>query len=241
MSLADSRIETATVELAEDGPRRCAGYLATPGGAPAPAVLVLHDMFGLNAPIRDFANQCAHRGFPALVPNLFWRSANPGDIPYDDGRHVEAWERLKALDLDAASADMRLAARWLRGQRFCNGKVAAVGFCGGGRLAYLAAARAGVDGAASLYGLGISSHLDELPRVGCPLQLHYGLRDQHVPQQEVDAVTAGVRGHPGVDIYLYAAAGHSFANPVRPTFDAAAAALAFDRIGAMLTRLRTGA
>ena len=107
-----------------------------------------------------------------------------------------AWARLKALDLGIATLDMGTAVFWLRRQEFCNGKVAAVGFCGGGRFAYLAAARCRVDGAASLYGLGISEHLGELGAVNCPLQLHYGLKDQHIPQQEIDAVSAGVRGRP---------------------------------------------
>ena len=71
----------------------------------------------------------------------------------------------------------------------------------------------------------------------CPLQLHYGLKDQHIPRQEIDAVSAGVRGRPSVEVFLYPEAGHSFANPVRPTYDAAAAKLAAARIEAMLDRM----
>ena len=97
-----------------------------------------------------------------------------------------------------------------------------------------AAARCAVDGAAALYGLGISEHLDELDRVTCRLQLHYGLRDQHVPRQEIDTVAASVRGRPAVEVFLSPGAGHSFANPVRPTYDPAAAKLAGERIEAML-------
>ena len=71
----------------------------------------------------------------------------------------------------------------------------------------------------------------------CPLQLHYGLQDQHIPRREIDTVTAGVRGRPNVEVFLYPQAGHSFANPVRPTYDAAAAELAAERIEAMLKSL----
>ena len=223
--------------IATEGSRAMTGYLARPGRARAPGVVVLSDMFGLNEPIRGIADRCAGRGFPALVPNLFWRSKNPGVISYAEADHPEAWERLKALDLDVTTADIGRAVRWLRDQPFCNGKIVAVGFCGGGRLAYLAAARAGVDGAASLYGLGISSHLDEIGQVKCPLQLHYGLKDQHVPRQEIDVVSAGVRDAPSAQVFLYPEAGHSFANPVRPTYDPAAAALAFERIDRMLASL----
>jgi len=231
-------IETQDVLLASDGARRFDGYVARASGPRVPGVVVLHDMFGLNEPIRAIADGLAARGFVALVPNLFWRAAIAAAIPYDDDKHAVAWERLKAFDLDQGARDIKVAADWLRARADVNGKVAAVGFCGGGRWAFLAAARAGVDAAAALYGLGISQHLDELPKVTCPVQLHYGLRDQHVPQQEVDTVAAGVQGRPGITVFRYPDAGHSFANPVRPTYHPAAAALALERVDAMLSALR---
>jgi len=230
-------MSTEQVILVSEQGRRYDAYLARPDSGRGPAVMVLLDMFGLNEPIRAFAERLANNGHPALVPNLFWRSDIPSAIPYDDAQHPTAWARLKALDLDAVTRDMTTAVSWLREQPFCNGKVAAIGFCGGGRFAFLAAARCGVDGAASLYGLGISEHLGELPQVRCPVQLHYGLKDQHVPLREIDAVSAGVRHTPSVEVLLYPEAGHSFANPVRPTYDAAAASLAFERIEAMLKAL----
>jgi carboxymethylenebutenolidase len=227
-----------TVTIASDGARHFEAYLARPSQQSAPekhpVILVLSDMFGLNEPIRAVADHYASRGHTALVPNLFWRSEIPGAISYDDPQHAKAWARLKALDLDAVSADMCAAADWLRAQPFGNGKVAAIGFCGGGRFAFLAAVRCGVDAAASLYGLGISQHLGEIANARCPVQLHYGLQDQHIPRDEIDAVAAGVSGRRNVEVLLYPEAGHSFANPVRPTYDPAAAKLADERIAAML-------
>ena len=229
---------TGTVAIASDGSRRFEAYLAQPPAEQAPqqrpAILVLSDMFGLNEPIRAVADHYASRGHAALVPNLFWRSEIPGAISYDDPQHAKAWTRLKALDLDVVSADMGAATDWLRAQKLGNGKVAAIGFCGGGRFAFLAAVRCGVDAAASLYGLGISQHVGEIDNAHCPLQLHYGLQDQHIPRQEIDAVAAGVRGRKNVEVLLYPGAGHSFANPVRPTYDPVAAKLAGERIAAML-------
>jgi carboxymethylenebutenolidase len=228
----------STATIANDGPRRFEAYLAQPsaesGSDKRPAILVLSDMFGLNDPIRAVADHYANRGHAALVPNLFWRSEIPGAISYDDPQHAKAWARLKALDLDVVSADMRAATDWLRAQPFGNSKVAAIGFCGGGRFAFLAAVRCGVDAAASLYGLGISQHVGEIANARCPVQLHYGLQDQHIPREEIDAVAAGVRGRRNVEVLLYPDAGHSFANPVRPTYDPAAAKLAGERIAAML-------
>ena len=224
----------STVTLARQEARSFEAYLAQSGEPRGPAILVLSDMFGLNAPIRAVADYYASRGHTALVPNLFWRSDIHGAISYDDPQHATAWARLKALDLDIVSADMRAATGWLRAQPLSHGKVVAIGFCGGGRFAYLAAVRCGVDAAASLYGLGISQHLGEIGNARGPLQLHYGLKDQHIPRQEIDAVAAAARGRPNVEVFLYAEAGHSFANPVRPTYDSAAAKLAGERIEAML-------
>jgi carboxymethylenebutenolidase len=229
-------VTTATVVLGQENGRELNGYVARPDAARAPGIMVLHDMFGLHDVIRAVADRFAGLGYTALVPNLFWRSGNPKAIPYD--QHPPAWERLNAINLDVASTDMTTAVRWLRQGVTLTGKVAAIGFCGGGRWAYLAAARCGVDAAAALYGLGISQHLGEAAKVTCPLQLHYGSKDQHVPQSEVDLVAAGVRGRGNIEIFLYDGAGHSFANPIRPTYDPAAAELAFQRIDAMLARMR---
>jgi carboxymethylenebutenolidase len=220
--------------LAKENGRPFDAYLSRPPTGRAPGVLVLHDMFGLNEPIRAVADHYAGLGYAALVPNLFWRSQIPEALSYDDDQHPIAWDRLKALDLGVICADMRVAIGWLRAQPFSAGKVAAIGFCGGGRFAFLAAVRCGVDGAASLYGLGISEHVSEIGNARGPVQLHYGLQDRHIPRLEIDAVAAGVRGRPSVELFLYPQAGHSFANPVRPTYDAAATRLAATRIEQML-------
>jgi carboxymethylenebutenolidase len=237
MSIQESAVAAGMVMLADESGRRFDAYLARPPNGRAAGVLVLHDMFGLNEPIRDIADRYAERGYAALVPNLFWRSQIPLPLSYDEDQHPIAWARLKAIDLDVLSADMTTAIGWLRAQPFSEGKVAALGFCGGGRWAYLAAARCKVDAAAALYGLGISEHLAELRNIQCPLQLHYGQQDQHVPRREVDIVSAGVRGQPSAEVFLYPQAGHSFANPVRPTYNAAAAELAHARIEEMFARM----
>src|SRR5262249_46906139 len=122
-------------------------------------------------------------------------------------------------------------------QPFSTGRVGAVGFCGGGRGAYPAAARSGGDAAASLYGVGISPHLDEPPHRKLAVQLPHRLNDQHVPRAGGGKVSSAVRGRSNIEVLLYPGAGHSFANPVRPTYDPAATKLAYERIGAMLQRM----
>ncbi len=235
-------IEAYTLSLAADGPGQFDAFLARPPEPRGPCVVLVHDMFGLNDSIRDIAGEFARMGHVTLVPNMFWRSAVPRALAYE-GEHEAAWDRLQSLDLDGASRDVATAVDWLRAQPFCNGKVAVVGFCGGGRIAVLAAARAGVDAAVALYGLHISKHLGELGEIKCPLQIHYGLRDQHIPKDEIDTVSNGIeahrRGHGGapMEVLLYPDAGHSFFNHVRPTFDPAAKRLAAARIEALLAGL----
>jgi carboxymethylenebutenolidase len=235
--------ETSTLSLGSDGARDFDAYLSRPLKGASAGIVVVHDMFGLNQSIRDIAGEFARRGRAALVPNMFWRSATPQALSYDDAQHPIAWERLKALDLDAACRDIATAARWLRGQDYCNGKVAVVGFCGGGRIAFLASARTDVDAAAALYGLHISQHLGELSKITCPVQIHYGLRDQHIPAEEIDAVSKGIEAHrlahggPQIEVLLYPEAGHSFFNHVRPTFDPTGKAQAMERIERMLANL----
>src|SRR4029079_14614255 len=112
---------SSDLTISTDGARRFEAYLAQPAQKPEsdkrPAILVLSDMFGLNDPIRAVADQYAGLGHAALVPNLFWRSAIPCGISSDDQQHPKAWARLKALDLDVVSADMRAATDWVRAQR----------------------------------------------------------------------------------------------------------------------------
>lgn len=221
------------VSLAETGGRRLDAFRAHAAGRGA-GILILHDMFGVTAPFRALAEDYARRGHPALVPNQFWRAEPAGELPYEGG-HERAWARLERFDFAAAIEGMRLAIAALRGAPDCNGKVLALGFCFSGRLAFLAATRTDVDAAAAFYALGISKDAHEAPR--CPLQLHYGLADEHVPQSEVDAVAAALQGRPDVDLYRYRDAGHSFFNPVRPSYDAEASALASGRIDALIARL----
>jgi carboxymethylenebutenolidase len=107
----------------------------------------------------------------------------------------------------------------------------------GGRSAFLAAARGGVDASISLYALGIAKHLDELRTITTPLQLHYGLSDEHVPKSEVDAVIAAAKGNRNVEVHLYPGAEHGFFTKGRPAFNAEAVAAATAHIERLLSTL----
>ena len=181
------------------------------------------------------AEDYAKRGWCAYVPNMFWRSEFTGVVPFEEAD--QAWQRLNAFDWQRAADDARVAVQWLRTQVFSSGKVAALGFCMGGRTAFLAAARGGVDASISLYALGIAKHLDELRTITTPLQLHYGLNDEHIPKSEVDAVIAAAKGNRNVEVYLYPGAEHGFFTKGRPAFNAEAVAAATTRIERLLSTL----
>jgi carboxymethylenebutenolidase len=223
------------------GERSFAAYCAAPVDTRGPGVLLLTEMFGVTGPMRAAADDLARAGFPTLAPNLFWRGAPSGVLAYEGPERAQAFARLQAFDTAGAIADMRRAAAALSDQAACAGPLAAVGFCMGGRLAVLAALELGVAAAISYYGLGISTDAARLAGLECPIQLHYGLADEHVAAAEVAAVADAVAGNPRIEIFRYPGAGHSFCNPARPMYDPAAAALALARGRGLLGRLRPGA
>jgi carboxymethylenebutenolidase len=229
-------IITETVTLARDDARRFEATLARPARGRGTALVVLHDMYGANPVFHDLAASFAGRGHSTLLPDLFWRSEPSGALPYDTAADA-AWQRERDFDLDRATDDLRVATDWLRASPHCTGKVAVLGFCFSGRLAFLAASRLRIDAAIAFYGLGISRHLDTIAGLACPVQLHYGLNDAHVPAEEIAAVATAAAASDRIEIHRYPGAGHSFFNRVRPTFDTAAAELAARRIDALLARL----
>jgi carboxymethylenebutenolidase len=229
-------VTTQTMLLAQDGSGTFDAYLARPEQGNAPSIVLFTEMFGIGQHNRDMADDYARRGYNALILNLFWRSAYPGELAFEGPDRDAAWARLAAFDVDAAGRDIGTAVQWLRAQPFSNGKVFALGFCAGGRMAFVAAARADVDAAVSFYGMGIAKHDAEFGQVNCPVQLHYGLKDPHIPRPEIDAVTGAAAHRSNIEIFLYADAGHSFFNPIRPGYHAASAKLAGERLDALIER-----
>jgi carboxymethylenebutenolidase len=225
-----------TMALGQDGDRTFDAYLARPERDKAPSIMIFTEMFGTGAHNRDMADDFARRGFVALIPNLYWRSPYPGELAFEGADRDAAWARLAGFDVDAGGRDIGTAVEWLRAQSFANGKVFALGFCAGGRMAFVAAARAKVDAAVSFYGMGIAKHAAEFGRVTCPVHLHYGLNDPHIPRPEIDAVTKAAERWPNIEIFIYPDAGHSFFNPIRPGHHAASAKLAGERLDALLER-----
>jgi carboxymethylenebutenolidase len=203
-------IHTEDIVIASDGLRRFDGHFARPRSGRGPGLLIFSEMWGVAPKKREMADDYARRGWCALAPNMFWRSEFTGVVPFDNADL--AWKRLQAFDWERTVADARTAVQWLRASPQCNGKVAAIGFCMGGRISFLAASQGGADAAIGLYALGIAKHLDEVRNMTVPVQLHYGLNDEHISKAEIDAVAGAAAGNDKVEIQLYPGAGHGFFN-----------------------------
>ena len=192
-------------------------YLAEPAGRPRSGIVVIQEIFGVTRHIRDVAEQFAAAGYLAVAPALFDRVEREVDVPYSDGQKGVGY--VKALNSDNVMLDIQAAADLVRPA----GKVGVVGYCWGGQMAFLAAARVNIDAAVAYYGGGISQQLAHIPRV--PVMFHFGEKDTHIPLSAVDEIrTAYPRG-----IYHLYPAQHGFNCTDRASFDAQSAKLAFDR------------
>lgn len=230
--------ELRTEILHREGDRPFEGMFARGTDKGGPAILVLSEMFGVSEAMCMAAQEFADNGFPALIPNMFWRAEVPRVLDYEGADRELAWTRLAAFDKERGVADLRYAADWAHQTLGANRPLVLVGFCGGGLWSYLAAATGRYAASISFYALGIAKHLDLMPKITCPVQLHYGLADPHVPHEEIAAVSTAAKGNRNVEVFTYAKAGHSFANPMRPSYDPESTKLAMSHIQTLIGRLK---
>jgi len=215
-------------------------YCALPASGRGPGLLVLQEIFGVNANMRALAVRFAEVGYVALVPDMFWRVERRFERSDDSGM-ADAFAVSQRFDPEAARGDLQAAHAHLLGLAGCTGRVGAVGFCLGGTLAFLTATSSRVDGRSPdavvcYYGSGINDYLGEVDRLESPILLHYGTRDDYITADKVAEVEAALAGRPDVEIHLYDA-GHAFSNEDSARFyDPAAAAEAWPRTLEFLSR-----
>jgi carboxymethylenebutenolidase len=202
--------ETITI-TGPDGP--FSGYLAKPDGAgPFPAIVVIQEIFGVNAVMRDICDGLAKDGYLALSPDLFWRIEPGIDITdQSEAEWAKAFELFNAFDVDKGMVDVQAtidAARKLPG---ANGKVGAVGYCLGGQLAFLTATRTNADAAVGFYGVNLQNRTDEASNISKPLMLHIAGKDEFVPTDAQAAIHAGLDANANVTLHDYPERDHAFA------------------------------
>jgi len=210
------------------------GFLALPPAGSGPGLLLWQEIFGVNGHIRRVAEQYALAGFTVLAPDVFWRSERRVELGYgaDDLRRGRALK--DALQPEPLRSDIQDAAAALRARPEATGdKIGAVGYCLGGRLAYLSAAHADVHATVAYYGGGIQDHLDLAPGVRGALQFHYAEHDGHIPPEAVARVREAT-ARPGNELHVYPGAQHGFNCWSRDSYQPAASALALGRSLAFL-------
>jgi carboxymethylenebutenolidase len=205
-------------------------YLARPQGDSVGAVVVIQEIFGVNADIRGIADWYAEQGYLALAPDLFWRvEPNVSLTDQTEEEWQKAFALMNAFDGDLGVQDIQAAIDTLRADSQCNGKVGTVGFCLGGRMAYLAATRTNADANVGYYGVGIQDLVGEAENISAPLVLHVAGLDEFVPAEAQAAIHAGLDAHPQVTVFDYAEQDHAFARIGGAHYDAAASEAAHQR------------
>lgn len=200
----------ATIPTLE-GDTSFGGYIARPEGAAKAAIIVIQEIFGVNPGIRQKCDKLAAAGYAALAPDLFWRLEPGISLDPDVAAQFEqALERMGKFDQDAGIRDIQATINFLREQEGTP-KVGCVGYCLGGRLAYMTAARTNIDASVGYYGVGIDGLLHEKEAIANPLMLHIPTEDGFVPRETQAAMHAGLGDHPRVTLHDYEGLDHGFA------------------------------
>ena len=211
-------------------------YVAVPPSGSGPAIIVLQEIFGVNKALRDVVDYYAEEGYVAIAPDLFWRFSPRIELGHTPADFEKAFDYYQRFNADTAVKDIAQTVSAARTLAECTGKVGVLGFCLGGKLAYLTAARVGVDCAVSYYGVGIEQALDEAPNVKCPVVFHFGDKDDYAPPAAAAQVKAAFAGRQDVEVYMYPGAGHAFASKGRDSFDKPASLMAHSRSIAALRK-----
>ena len=203
-------------------------YVARPAGKPSAGLVIVQEIFGVNEHIRSVADGYAGDGFLAVAPALFDRIERDVELGYEGADVQKAMSFIPKLDIDNAVIDLGAALDFAA--ITSDKKAGVVGYCLGGTLAWLTAARLHPDAAVGYYGGRIGNYASETP--SCPVMLHFGKKDAHIPAEEVEKVHAA---HPEVEIYWYDA-GHAFNATPRTSYNAEAAHVARERSLAFLKK-----
>ncbi len=211
-----------TVRLrAKDG-HALGAYVARPAGAPVAGLVVVQEIFGVNSHIRSVADGYARDGFLAIAPALFDRVEPDVELSYTGEDRTRAMELMHKLTPQGALEDVAAALAWVR-KDSGRAQAGVIGYCYGGNIAWRSAASLDPQAAVGYYAGGIGQVADQTPR--CPVMLHFGKQDTHIPAEAVEKVHAA---HPEVQIFWYDA-GHAFNCDQRESYQPEAAGIARER------------
>jgi carboxymethylenebutenolidase len=235
--------DSITIEAA-DGSGSFSAYVAKPAsGGKHPAIIVIQEIFGVNKVMQGTCDRLAAEGYLAVCPDLFWRQ-EPG-IQITDQSEEEwkrAFELYKGFDVEKGIEDLKVTLESLRSNPECDGKVGTVGFCLGGKLAFLMATRSSADANVSYYGVGLDELLGEAANIKKPLLMHIAEKDGFVPPEAQAKIKEALQGNALVEMNTYEGLDHAFTRLGGKNYNAQATVLAHNRTGAFFAKaLRTAA
>jgi carboxymethylenebutenolidase len=220
---------TNTVIPTLDGDGKIPAYVAKPEGTPRGAIIVQQEIFGVDAGIRKKADSWASRGYLAVAPDTFWRQKPGVELDADKPEEFQqAIDYMMKHDFDLGIRDIEAVIHWIRREAGVP-KVGLVGYCMGGRIAYMTATRTDIDASVGYYGVMIDQMLNEKHAISRPLMLHVPTADGFVPPEAQKAMHEGLDDHPKVTLHDYEGLDHGFAAEIGSRRNEAGAALADER------------
>src|SRR6201984_1050103 len=212
-----------------------AAYIARPNTLPAPAVVVLQELFGVNADIRKHCDELAEQGFVAVAPDLFWHQEPGVDLSVNSEPDWQHGIRLyQAYDRDAGVRDIKDTLAAVAKLPDCTGKIAVQGYCLGALMTFLAAVRCRVDAAVAYHGAETEKYLGEVDNLSAALLMHLGEEDEFISKPAQAQIKAALAGKANATVYSYPGQRHAFARHNGTHYDATAAALANGRTSEFL-------
>ncbi len=218
------------------GDNTFSAYVARPEGEPRAAIVVIQEIFGVNAGIRRKCDLFAEQGYLAVAPDLFWRLEPEIELDPDvEPEFKRALDLMGQFNQDQGIRDIEATIHWARNDSGGK-KVGAVGYCLGGRLAYMTAARTDINASVGYYAVGIPDLLRESHAIAHPLMLHIPTADGFVDAAAQKAMHEGLDDHPKVTLYDYEGLDHGFATQFGKRRDDAGAQLADSRTDAFFEK-----
>jgi carboxymethylenebutenolidase len=209
---------------AHDGGSFSAYITYPPHEKPAPAVVVIQEIFGVNPVMRGICDNLSQAGYIAICPDLFWRQ-EPG-VQITDKSEVEwqkAFQLFQGFNVDLGISDLKSTLAHVREDKHCTGKAGTLGYCLGGKLAYLMATHSDADCNVSYYGVGIEALLDEAKSIKKQLLMHIAEKDKFVPIAAQQKILGALNKHKNVEIHVYPGVDHAFAREGGQHYDKEAA------------------
>jgi carboxymethylenebutenolidase len=223
--------------IAIGGDGKFNAYIARPTALPAPAIVVLHEVFGVNADIRKTCGELAEEGFIAVAPDLFWRQEPGVDLGVNSEPDWQHGLRLyQAYDRDVGVGDVRDTLDAVARLPDCTGKLAVQGYCFGALMTFLTAVRCRVNAGVAYHGADTEKYLGEVDNLHAPLLMHLGEEDEFISKAAQVKIKTALAVKPNATVYSYPGQHHAFARHNGAHYDAAAAALASGRTAEFLHR-----